>query len=82
MNRETAANSICPGCAEARRKATEALGIATQVEAALVALGQLMAARASEMPGTTYTDPVVARIQARRRRIAASGLRLVSGERG
>jgi hypothetical protein len=65
---------------DASRKAAEALAIATRSEAALVVLGQLMAAQASEMPGTTYTDPVVARIQARRRRIAESGLRLVSGD--
>jgi hypothetical protein len=70
-----------PRPGDARRKATEALAIATRNEAALQALGQLMADAVTEQPGTTYTDPVVARIQARRRRIEASGLQLVGGSR-
>jgi hypothetical protein len=69
----------CPGCAEAARKATEALAIATRSAAALVALGRLMADAADDHPGTTWSDPAVARIQARRRRISASGYRLISG---
>jgi hypothetical protein len=72
-------DSGCPACGDARRKATEALAIATRNEAALVALARLVADTADDGPGTTRADPAAARIQARRRRIAASGLRLVGG---
>jgi hypothetical protein len=68
-----------PRPGDARRKATEALAVATRNEAALQALGRLMAARAGEQPDTSYTDPKAARIQARRKRIAESGLTLIQG---
>jgi hypothetical protein len=77
--------------AEALTVASRSLTIASRDEAALVALGQLIAARASEWPAeaATGTDPVAAqiearrqRIEARRQRIEASGFRLIQGTGG
>jgi hypothetical protein len=68
-----------PRPGDARRKAREALATASRTEAAVQALCQMMAAGSSEPPEATYSDPVVARIQARRKRIADSGFRLIDG---
>jgi len=68
-----------PRPGDTRRKAALALATATRAEAAAQATIQLLRAAGSEPPDTTYADPVVTRIQARRRRIADSGLTLIRG---
>ena len=68
-----------PRPGDARRKAAEALAVASRAEAAAQATIQLLRAAGSESPDATYADPVVARIQARRQRIAESGFRLIKG---
>jgi lipoate synthase len=62
-----------------RRRAREALAAALRAEQLAHVLVQVVTADGSEQAGASYADPVVARIQARRRRIEASGLVLHRG---
>jgi hypothetical protein len=65
---------------ETRRRLAAAEAAAARAEAHAQALSKTLQAIAAELTpvtGATFTDPAVARIQARRQRIAASSLTLV-----
>jgi hypothetical protein len=65
-----------PRPGQTRRRLIVAEARAQALSDAILSLGSLAAASG---PSATFTDPAVARIQARRQRIAESGLRVVQG---